>query len=316
MTTKIIRIKGGARADVRKALQQWIDLYSDNLPDNFQLQLYKGKTADHVVEADSRIDNDSFFYLVNYLNYPEDIHYTVNIEGFIRGESRKLKDQNLLIYIPATDDEYDNVFAVTQDGKHYKIGFDGKIREVAGSKKFASPPDESLSDPLKMKVSEKKAPNETASIQKRFKIISRIALIALIANLMIPSFWHDIGLFEQTSWSVFFAITLWFIMDYEMLQSDSLYLKCLLIAIGVFLYGYFLHHSHMYLTPISKSAITISLCPLTFLLIQWPTRKLYIELFNREPKIESRGKFADSVYTALLLITSIILPFQVIDYLL
>ena len=131
ITEKIIIIKGGSYNDVKKALRQWIDLYLDNPSDDFRLELYKNGRGRHIVKVDQRVKNDLFFYLVNYLKYPEGIEYNVDIEGFTTGEANSnLDDQELLVYISENDKEYDNVYIA------YKVLFK-REPEVNRNGKFA-----------------------------------------------------------------------------------------------------------------------------------------------------------------------------------
>jgi hypothetical protein len=48
--------------------------------------------------------------------------------------------------------------------------------------------------------------------------------------------------------------------------------------------------------------------PFALLITQWPTRRIYLAIFKREPKVDRNGKFADTIYTFILLIGFAILP--------
>lgn len=79
LQNNLILINGGAYTEVKKALKKWIDLYSDQLENDLDFQLYKNGNGNHVIKVDDKLNNESFFYLVNYLNYPEGIDYKVDI---------------------------------------------------------------------------------------------------------------------------------------------------------------------------------------------------------------------------------------------
>ena len=78
----ILFIEGGACADIKKALVQWIDLSSDILGEGLTFELYKDERGKHIIKADDNLSNEQFNYLLNYLKYPEDIEYKINITGY------------------------------------------------------------------------------------------------------------------------------------------------------------------------------------------------------------------------------------------
>ena len=86
----LITIKGGVYNDIKKALKQWIELYNDQLQDELTFELYKNGRGNHIIKADNRLDNELFYYLVNYLKYPKNIEYNIKIEGFTIGKDKKI----------------------------------------------------------------------------------------------------------------------------------------------------------------------------------------------------------------------------------
>lgn len=72
-----IFIKGGDYSDVKKALKQWISLYSANLQNIAPFKLYNSGKGTQVIMADEKLENEMFYFLVNYLHYPEGINYSV-----------------------------------------------------------------------------------------------------------------------------------------------------------------------------------------------------------------------------------------------
>jgi hypothetical protein len=158
-----IQIKNGHYNDIKKALRQWIDLYSNDLPDDFAFKLYKHGQDCHIIKTDERLNNELFYYLINYLNYPENIEYNINIEGFTTGkEDNILKNKKLLIYISPTDEDYDNVFVTTNDGKNYKVDFGGKITEANEMHSFKQPADLILEKPEILRVNKKEYSEKTS----------------------------------------------------------------------------------------------------------------------------------------------------------
>ena len=319
MEKNIILIKGGSHSDVKKALQQWIDLYSDSISESLRFELYKNGKGNHVIKADPRLDNERFYYLVNYIKYPEGIKYNIDIEGFTKGEDNiYLSGKKLLIYIPENDSEYDNVFAVTKENEHFKIDFGGGVKSVSSTKAFAPLKIDHLGNPKTLKRSANKTRLEATAvsnqkIEKRFRLISIIALIIAALNLLVPVLTADIDLFEQTTLFVGIGFGVWFLSDYMMLRIDLYYFKSLLIAIAYLGYGYYL--CNYYQPEVSDSIEATTLFPLSLLIVQWPTRRIYKMVFNREPEVDKHGKFADIVYSMILFLGLALLPYLLIDFL-
>lgn len=319
VSEKTILVKGGSYSDVKKALQQWIDLYSESISDSLRFELYKNGKGNHVIKADTRLDNERFYYLVNYIKYPEGIEYKVDVEGFTKGENRSnLNGENLLVYISKNDSEYDNVYAVTEKNEHYKIDFGGKVKSISDTKVFLPLKIDALENPQTLKVSSNKSKLKTTEssnlkIEKRFRLISIIAITVAVLNLLVPLFTTDIEIFEKATLFVGIGFGVWFLSDYIMLRIDSFYFKSLLIAIGYLGYGHYL--CNYYRPEISDTIEATSLFPLSLLLVQWPTRRIYKMIFNREPEVEKHGKFADLVYSMILFFGLALLPYLLYDYL-
>lgn len=317
----IIEIKGASLNDVKKALKHWIDLYnSDNLISKLSFQLFDNGIDSQIIVADKLLDNEHFFYLVNYLEYPEGIEYEVEIKAITKGKNldKRLNDKDLFIYISKTDKEYDNVYAVTKENKHYKIDFGGRVTEQADNQIYSSIEINKLQNPIIFTTSLKdKKPdtkhNSDSKISKRFKITFCIFLIAILIHFFIPSLTDNVEIIEKGTLFVGLGIGLWFLMDYEMLRLNDFYIKSLLIAIGFFTYGYVFRN--YYQESISNLRNIGFLYPFSLLIIQYPTRQLYKIIFNREPEVDNHGKFADLIYTIILFFAIAILPFFIFDYL-
>ncbi|MFM7022298.1 MAG: hypothetical protein ACKOXB_04915 [Flavobacteriales bacterium] len=143
----IVLIKGGSSSDIKKALQQWINLYAKHIPLNTQFELYKNE-SNHLIKVRGTLSNDYFFYLVNYLAYPEEIQYHVEVAGYTTGDRKtKLENKSLLVYLSKNDTDFDNVLAVTPENKHYKIDFGGNITEEKESISYVKPEVNELGQP-------------------------------------------------------------------------------------------------------------------------------------------------------------------------
>jgi len=315
----LIVIKGGSHSDIKKALQQWIELYSDDLETDIKFELYKTGQESHLIVADKRLNNEKFNFLVNYLRYPEDIEYKISIEGYTTAKKEKLYPENiqnkrLLIYISESDKEFDNVFVTTEDNETYKVDFGGKITRIIESKTFKIPDIDfdSLSRPEKItfnktEIEDLKKKKSIRDVEKRFKIILSLIIALTIINALslfvIENFYID----TVTSFLLSFGIGGWLLGDYEILQIKKYYNFSFLIAIGIFCYGILIRHLIPFDNYISNFGF---LFPLALLIIQKPLRLVYIRKFNKEPIVEKEAPiFWDGIYSSILFILTIAIIF-------
>ena len=317
MPDNLIIIKGGAYSDVKKALKQWINLYTKQLQDDFVFKLYKNGRGNHIIQADQRLDNDLFYYLVNYLNYPEGIDYKIDIEGFTVGkENNALRDKKLLVYVSPTDKDGDNVFVTTLENGNFKIDFGGRIIETSERKIFEQPVDLTFENPEILKIDKrevKQKRDDEISLGrngKRFNIISIILAILFLSTYFIRFVWQDEELFLVSTMIFCAVIWAWFWGDYPMLRETKFYLRCLGIAVLCGIYGVFL--DNQYGDEARLPLTFFGIVPLMLLVIQKPARQIYLKLFKREPIIDNYGKIVDMIYTMTLALGSIILSVLIV----
>lgn len=309
----LIFIKGGAYSDVKKALQQWIDLYSNDLSSGLTFELFKLGRGKHMIQVDKRLDNERFFYLINYLNYPENIHYKIEIEGFTTGKlDNKLLNKNLLIYIPPTDNEFDNVYISTSENKHFKFDFGGRISEINEGRNYQIPDSKCDEKPeiievIKNKLVQTEVSNNNSTT--KFKQFSTIAGLVLVITLFISFF--DVKTFVDITYCYGIGLGVWLYIDYPLLQSDKHYFYCLIFSIVFIGYALFLKNQ---LNTRSFEILDLgAFYPFALLIIQWPTRRIYLAIFKREPKVDRYGKTADVIYTIILSMGLGLLPIIMID---
>jgi hypothetical protein len=298
----LIVIKGGAYNDIKKALNQWIKLYSDRLEDNWVFKLFKNGRGNHIIQADTRLDNQGFYCLVNYLKYPEDIEYSIQIEGFTTGKDKnQLQGKELNVYISPTDQEYDNVFVTTSNNQNYKIDFSGRIEAGGESKTYNYPQGLQLAETESITVSETKNTldedeDSTGNPEKRFKIISGIILLSLMIVLALDK---ETLFFKESLKIISIAVMTWFLHEYKALQIDKYYYRFIGLGLVVFVYGVLLSKYFGGDTFVISDLTTL---PFLMLIIQRPLRLAFIKLIKREPEIKKPyPSFADFVYTLLLL---------------
>lgn len=316
-TNNLIVITGGKYNDIKKALQDWLNEYQSDIPKNIVFNLYKDKKDRHVITTDARLDNTRFYYLVNYMDFPIGIEHKVEIAGFTTGKDNNiLKNKKLHVYISGNDSEGDNVFVTTSENINYKVDFGGRISRVTENKIYQYPSDLNLADPEtirfnKTKISQLNNTITKSKVTKRFKILLSIAIFAYVLNLLILNLPNGVEIFANIHWFLFAGVAFWFFIDYEMLKFNTFYLQCLIIAFFVFIYGYLII---IFFQPIfSKSIFAFSMYPLIFLIVQWPTRRIYKVILKREPKVDGHGKFADLLFTLILFFGFAALPLLIAD---
>jgi len=316
----LIIIKGGSYDDIKKALRQWIVLYSDDLGTDVIFELYKNGRGNHIILADNSLDNVRFNYLVNYLFYPEDIEYKIDIEGFTTAHDletypKEILNKKIQICISDKDKAADNVIVVSEDGQTFKIDFGGKVTKINDFKTFRYPiiDFKQLPNPEIIKlnikdVAQKRQESSKGAIKKRFKVISSIALgLILISNLII---YIDIQVFFKITFFLGLGLGTWFFSDYKMLQIDRYYTYSFIISLVYFGYGYILKSQYSYLVDFNDLG---SLFPISILIVQKPLRFIFKQILNREPVIEKPiPTFWDGVYTLILFFSFALLPLIII----
>lgn len=309
-----IIIKGGLYNDIKKALRQWIALYSKDLVRNIKLELYGLGQERHLIVADKRLNNEKFNYLINYLRYPEGIEYNISIEGYATVHDEKIYPQNLLnkkilVYLSDNDKEYDNVFVTTEDNETYKIDFNGKVSRVYESKTFSIPDIDTnlLQKPERIALTKREitdVENEKLkkSITNRFRII--LALIIIIAAINSSSLFiypnNDIS--SITTYLLVFFVAIWFHWDYKMLRIDKYYCYSIIIALLHLAYGHFIRE---YLSDEDAFLYYGFYFPILYLIIQKPVRLFFIRKFNREPIVEPHPPLLDGLYGITILFLTV-----------
>jgi len=296
----LIIIKGGSFDEVKNALNQWIFAYLEDLQDGLTFEIYKNGDRNFIVKADHQLDNQFFFLLIEYLYRSEEIKDDIQIEGFTTGKNDDiLKDKLLSVYMPTDADckDHDFVMVTSSDGKNYKIDLSGKITELNITRHYKQPDDLTLQYPeivtfRKSDYSEEIKNRAEWRIGKRFKPIAIIAFaILFLERIFFAEVYPEFLLYFG------FGLFFWFISDYRMLQSDRYYIYCLSISIAFCIYCMILKQGLTNTLLVTFGA----LAPMSLLIIQYPARRIFKSLCNREPVIDRSVKtFADIAYSMLL----------------
>ncbi|MNY06889.1 hypothetical protein D3C86_1396690 [compost metagenome] len=230
----------------------------------------------------------------------------MRIEGFAIGtETAKLQDRELLVFISEVDQEYDHVLIVTEDNSCYKMELNGKLSESPNARIYRKRSFVMTEEPdiLKVKVSEKKTKDNSASekrIERRFNIGVYLFMGCHALNFFVIRLFSidkDFS-FGNISLFLFFGLSTWFYIDYQILRSEKRYLKSFGLSLIFLLYVYFLYEQDIF--HFDKITIAAAISTPLLLLIQWPIRLLFILLVKREPQVERRTNFADMLYSFIL----------------
>lgn len=235
----IIYIENGKYSDIKNALKQWIELYLDELDSTLTFKLFKFEEIYTVIELNKEIENELFNYLVNYLTYPENIKYKVLVKGFTLIKDKKIFPKNLLnqsvqISVPKNDKDFDVVFGVAKSGGAYKIDFGGNSvltnTEIIYSKPtldYKKGTSETV-EINKKSVVKKRNNKKLEKFNFRFLILSSF----FIAGTIIAGYLtYDTESFVTVVKISSFGLFLWTMLEYELLQVKSVYLKLLSLSV-------------------------------------------------------------------------------------
>jgi hypothetical protein len=312
-----ILIKGGSYEKVKKALKGWFQMYSKDLDAKATFHLFNDGKGQYIIQADEGLDNDRFYYLVNYMKYPIDIEYEIDIIGYVVGNQDNIfKNRELQVYISENDKDGDNVYVTTQENENYKIDFGGKIILIQNNIEFEKKPIPKLvtSEVLKNSTNKKKRNEDTktnANTNKRFKLISLAIGISYILLLALLYLNWETSFFVKSIWYLNLGVALWLFIDYELLRDNVKYLWVMIIALSIIPYTLLVideFGKHSFHTSLSSSLHAIVL-----LIIQWPLRRLFLKIFKVEPEVDRTGNIQNVIYTFILAMGMMIIPFIIED---
>jgi len=307
-----IVIDGMARNDLRKALRQWIALYEKDLPSGLAFTLHDAGDGRHVLVADDRLDPERFHYLVNYLHYPEGIAHEARVEGFTTAMDPKYYPQasigkRMMLYVPCDDREGDNVYAVTSEGREWKLDFGGRLEEVRTGKRYLEPAhDLRGSEPVEVFTTRGRtaplvAPPDLGMPKstRRFTIIAGITVgILALGHLGIRHPGHLLMLSSFTGVGVYS----WFLVDHVHLRSTAWWFKCNLLAVLLWGHAWLLLDRSIGFSE-ADMLVIVAPIPLLPLLFQLPLRRVFKWIVGREPFVSRPApSVPDFIYMVLLIL--------------
>ncbi|MEN8929146.1 MAG: hypothetical protein ABF242_00580 [Flavobacteriales bacterium] len=128
-----ITIEGESFEVVKNTLEEWIDLYTDQLDKTINFEIIEKNKSNYLIKINGELNNMLFHFLVNYFRNPDRDNiktrgYTTvkDLEQYPESELNK----RVVVFVPDEDKEYDNVYASTGSGKLYIIDFGFKRIEI------------------------------------------------------------------------------------------------------------------------------------------------------------------------------------------
>ncbi len=314
----LIYITGGTRQQIKQALQDWIGMYAETLPTGFHFDLYKTAADSYCIKAKPDLENDGFFYLVNYLFYPIDINYQVEVIGYTTGEENfPFQGQQLFVFLASHDDEADNVYVTTAENATYKVSFgEQAIKPISPATPYQPPVQLTLEHPERItttanKTREKPAfvEDELDDLERRFKLFYYLFFGIFIASPLMLFF--DPIYFKHAFSVAGIGLGTWLLVDYKILRQSVYFFLCLFFA-AFYCFLWIKAKDSFYLSD-EYWINAASYFPLCVLSLQWSLRRIYLSLLNKEPVFDRHGTFPELVYTLLLMFGSILLPFWLVD---
>lgn len=302
----IITIKNCDEQSVKNALDAWIDLYEESLDNGLIFKLFRQSDESFLVEADKNLDNERFFYLVNFLQLSDGIEDKAQVEGFTISEaSSKLKGKNILVYFDKGD-EFDTVKITTDNEEYFLYDFGGNITALEQGKSFATPLFFPVAELFSRITTRTKKPESIKkskdAVTKRFIILW--SLIWLVSSILLfhPPF--DFTESDIKFW-IAFSIVIWLFSDYKVLQSFTRQVLSFCLVLLLYRCMFFQNINELF-----KGTDVVLALPISLLLLQLPLRLTFKAIFKREPIIDKPSPtFVDFVYTFILLLGSMLLMF-------
>ncbi|PSG90529.1 hypothetical protein [Aurantibacter aestuarii] len=127
---KIVIVKNLKQEYLEKAIEQFIDFSKGENTIKPKITIFNDKL---VITFPYDIEFDTLCYFINYLEYAHDLSlkpdYKPEVYGWYKTKkgdewmTKEIVNKEVLIFIPETDDEYDNVYVTTEDNLGFKMGF-------------------------------------------------------------------------------------------------------------------------------------------------------------------------------------------------
>ena len=321
MESNYIKVIGTTLSNLKKALSDWIELYSKDLPNDFNIKLYEFNMNSFILIPNSLSDYQ-FFFLVNYLEYPINLKYEVDVKGYINTSNvhNSIDNQELLVYISKNDKEYDNVYAVTHENITFKIDFGSNITKVKNELLYHKDEIGDLKNPiiLEKKFFEDVKIEDTFNnekVNKRFKIYLLLLFIGLLIHFYLPSFVYDNKIIEKYIFFLGFVYAFLPSIDYQVIRVRKFNFWL------IFLSSLFVGYGHIFreIYGLESSLIDlIFLMPLCYLVIEYPLVRIFNFYNGSYPKptdLRRHEKISDNFYSIIQYSLTVIISFLICSFL-
>ena len=128
---KYIIIKDCTKEELKTILNDWLVMYAEGLKSKTIFEIAEIRLNTFVLKVDKSIDDTDLFYMVNYFAYPIDFDKTFEVESYTTAtKHKKLLNKKIYVFVNKQDDEFDNVWIVTEDNETYKFDMNGKLKKL------------------------------------------------------------------------------------------------------------------------------------------------------------------------------------------
>lgn len=125
---RIIMATQMSENEIKDAINGFIKLYEENGDKVDRPQVRQQEGDVFIIYLPDTTPYDLFCYWVNYMVYSDKgKKYNNNITGWyeVSANAKLFPNQILMVYVPESDTEYDNVYFTTKDNFCYKLEFAG-----------------------------------------------------------------------------------------------------------------------------------------------------------------------------------------------
>ena len=269
---KYIIINNCSKKELKTILNDWLDLYASDLKSSMYFGISEVSPDVFIIKVDKDLDDEIFFYLVNYCSYPESFQKTYEVEGHAcLTKPDVLLNKNVYVFINENDPEGDNVWITTEENETYKYDFGGECNKVACDSKYKALStgylpkayERIIIDKLVAEAKRKEDEEKEHSVKKRFKIIS-IALLLLIPLVFLTN--RHFSILPDEILIIFPSvyIALWFISDYKIFNDTVRTMICLLISSLCVIFG-----TSAGGDPMAALMTIVAAIPLSTVVVMW-----------------------------------------------
>ncbi len=319
----LIVLKGAPFDKVYDAFGKWMNLYRKEIPKSYVFKILPDDYGRVFLKGDDRLSNEEFYFLFNYLKYPEGIDYKADMAGYTTGkEENALKSKEIMVYIPDDDTEYDNVNIVTQEGDSFKLDFGWNLKEIESVRKYEAPPNtpfenwEQYTTQDAPEIEEEDEKTFLAFIKSPSKRLAFVVGLAAFAIAVSWLFYLDspgFKTFGKFNFFIGWLSALVLMGDIAIMNDLKLYLASLTYGALFLVYGIFITGKlHADIHDIGGFGLAM---PISMLILQYPFRMIFVTLIGSEPDIFDRKSLPDGLYAVIVTLLSLFSSIKLIEIL-